>query len=307
MAHIDCSIDTEPMARELNSVVHHVNATTTAVVAMQTAVVAAETKAANHVCNNVNKGFYSLIMSQISQKVAKLQSEVDSHLMQLRQYKKQLEGVQQRMGRDYKMITARYTKLFNGLNVNLKHRVYNLDKPAIDFAVKEMDQISNRSLYMTSMVPLSQRESLTESQKIVVSNMKSKGSKVIATMHQFFEDVNEQNRLTEKILLSNRRRQESTEIAVPVIISESNFDSMHSSYDVIVCKKTLDRNSQSAIRQTVDASLNSLQWNTGKDNPETKEVENELMKMIADSGDSKRLKETMTMLFQKSDYQSLIG
>ena len=54
---------------------------------MQTAVIIAEEKAADHVCNNVNKGFYSLIRSQISQKMAKLQSEVDSHLMQLVQQK----------------------------------------------------------------------------------------------------------------------------------------------------------------------------------------------------------------------------
>lgn len=59
MANFNYTVDTKPMADEMRSVSRHVNATTGAVVAMQTAVIIAEEKAADHVCNNVNKGFYS--------------------------------------------------------------------------------------------------------------------------------------------------------------------------------------------------------------------------------------------------------
>ena len=38
------------------------------------------------------------------------------------------------MQKDYNMIAGRYSKLFNGLNSNLKQRVFELDKPTIDFA-----------------------------------------------------------------------------------------------------------------------------------------------------------------------------
>ena len=65
MATFNYTVDTKPMAEEISSVSRHVNVTTGAVVAMQAAVIIAEEKAANHVCNNVNKGFYSLIRSQI--------------------------------------------------------------------------------------------------------------------------------------------------------------------------------------------------------------------------------------------------
>ena len=83
MATFNYTVDTQPMADEMSSVSHHVNVTTGAVVAMQAAVIAAEERAADHVCSNVNKGFYSLIRSQISQKLAKFQSEVDSNIIQL--------------------------------------------------------------------------------------------------------------------------------------------------------------------------------------------------------------------------------
>lgn len=101
MATFNYTVDTHPMADEISSVSNHLKGTTVAVVAMQTAVVLAEKKAADHVCDNVNKGFYTLMRSQISQKIAKLQSEVDSHLMQLNQQKKQLSAIKSRMERDY--------------------------------------------------------------------------------------------------------------------------------------------------------------------------------------------------------------
>ena len=88
MAYIDCVVDTQPMAREIDSVSNHIKGTTAAVVGMQAAVIRAEEEASNHVCENVNRGFYTLIHSQISQKIAKLKSEVDSHLMQLNQQRK---------------------------------------------------------------------------------------------------------------------------------------------------------------------------------------------------------------------------
>jgi len=194
MASFNYTVDTKPMAEEMRSVSRHVNATTGAVVAMQTAVIIAEEKAADHVCNNVNKGFYSLIRSQISQKMAKLQSEVDSHLMQLVQQKNALLSIKNRMQKDYNMIASRYIKLFNGLNSNLKQRVFELDKPTIDFAVKEVDKVSNRSKYLTATIPIAQLESLAASQKIVASNVKYRGLNVIKSMRSFLFEMNTQKK-----------------------------------------------------------------------------------------------------------------
>ena len=171
MATFNYTVDTQPMAEEMSSVSRHVNVTTGAVVAMQTSLIAAEASAADHICENVNKGFYSLIRSQISQKMAKLKSDVDSHLMQLIQQKKALLNIKSRMHRDYNMIASRYNKLFNSLNANLKHRVFELDKPTIDFACKEIDKVSNRTKYLTATIPVTQLESISLSQKIIASNV----------------------------------------------------------------------------------------------------------------------------------------
>ena len=57
MADFSFTVDTSPMAAEMQSVSHNVNKVSGAVVAMQTAVIAAEKEGAEHVCKNVNKGF----------------------------------------------------------------------------------------------------------------------------------------------------------------------------------------------------------------------------------------------------------
>ena len=181
MARIDCVVDTQPMADEIKSVSHQINDTTTAVVAMKAAIVLAEQQAADMVCRNVNKGFYTLMRSQISQKIAKLQSEVDSQLMQLNAQRKQLLAIKNRMERDYNMLSDRYLKLFNGINQNLKQRILELDRPVFNFAVQEVGKVSNRTKYLAATVPISQLESLITSQQIVISNIKYRAKKIIRT------------------------------------------------------------------------------------------------------------------------------
>ncbi|MDR1121715.1 MAG: hypothetical protein LBM08_12455 [Dysgonamonadaceae bacterium] len=304
MATFNYTVDTHPMADEISSVSNHINGTTTAVVAMQTAVVLAEKKAADHVCDNVNKGFYTLIHSQISQKIAKLRSEVDSHLMQLNQQKKQLLAIKSRMERDYNMISSRYMKLFSGLNQNLKQRVLELDRPTFDFADKEVGRVSNRTKYLTATVPVSQLESLALSQKIIASNVKFRGMKVICSMTNFLSDMNEQKKLTDSILLQKSSAVENSTLSVPVVISECNFDKFDNKIvDVIVSRVQLNQQTQSAVKNTVNQNVENLQWQPTKDID--KEVKSEFSKILSDSPSSQRVKDMANKLFMANNFQTI--
>lgn len=304
MATFNYTVDTHPMAQEIGSVSNHIQGTTTAVVAMQTAVILAEEKAADHICNNVNKGFFTLIRSQISQKLAKLQSEVDSHLMRLNQQRKQLTAIRGRMERDYNMISGRYSKLFNGLNQNLKQRVFELDKPTIDFAIREVEKVSNRTKYLTAVVPVTQLESLAVSQKIVASNVKFRGLKVIGSMANFLSDMNEQKRLTDSILLQESSQIENSTLSVPVIISECNFDKFdNKNIDVTVSKIQLSGQTQSAVKNTVNQNIENLHWQNEKEIG--KEIKSEFSKMISDSSSSQRVKDMANKLFMANNFQTI--
>ena len=304
MARFDFTVDTNPMAHELGGVSHKVQETTTAVVAMKTAVVLAEEQAASHVCGNVNKGFYTLIRSQISQKIARLKSDVDSHLMRLVQQRKQLEAIQKRMERDYNMIAARYKKLFDGLNANLEQRIFELDKPAVDFAVKEIDKVSNRTTSLTATVPVAQLESLAVSQQIIASNVKNRGSKVIGSMSHFLSDMYEQKELTNRILLSTYSNIQNKRISVPVLICECNFDKFdQKTTDIMLNRSQWNQAVQSLVKNTVAEAGDRLQWKSKQDI--NREIKSEFSRLIASSNVSTRVKETANNLFMSNHFQTL--
>ncbi|MBR6048936.1 MAG: hypothetical protein IKP83_02095 [Bacteroidales bacterium] len=301
-SYIDCVVDTKPMAHEIDKVSHHVTATTTAVVAMKTAVIAAEKEASDHVCEKVNQGFYTMIRSQISQKMAKLQSDVDSLLMQLAQQQKQLLGIRTRMERDYNMLLARYSKLFTGLNQNLKQRVAELDRPTMNFALGEVEHITNRSKLLTATVPVGQLESVMQSQQILASNAKYQGMKVINTMRDFLSDFNDQRRLTSTILLSGEARE--SHLAVPVVMMETCIDRNGTTVENIVMNDTgLSASMQRSIQNTITSTEDNLPWvdTTDKD----RETINEYGKMVASANLPDRVKEMMNNLFRAASYQTL--
>jgi hypothetical protein len=302
MATFNYTVDTHPMATEIGSVSGHVAATTTAVIAMQAAVVSAEAKAADLVCTNVNRGFYMLMRSQISQKIAKLQSEVDSHFMKLTQLRKNLIGIRSRMERDYNMISTRYLKLFNGLNANLKLRVFELDKPVTNFAVKEVEQIANRTKYLTATVPVSQLESLSVSQKIIASNVKYRGLNVIRSMKSFLGDMAEQKKLTNQILLESYDVKNAA-IAIPVLISEVNLDKYdNKSLEITISHVELTNMTKSAIKNTVFTSAENLHWHTKEID---REVRSEYSKLVSVSSSSQRVKDMANKLFSANKYQTI--
>ncbi len=302
MATFNYIVDTEPMAQEMGSVSNNVKVTTGAVVAMQTAVVLAEAKAADAVCDNVNKGFYTLIRSQISQKIARLQSQVDSHIMQLNQQKKQLLAIKGRMERDYNMISARYLKLFNSLNSNLKQRVFELEKPVTEFAVRDIEKVSNRSKQLTATIPVSQLESLTISQKILASNLKSRGVNVIHSMTKFIRDLYTQKELTDRILLQGDKK--NATLYVPILISETNLDKFNSkSIEVTLCNTHFTMHSQIAIKNSAIASVDHFQWRDATDMEN--EIQSEFMKISSTSGSSQRVKEMANKLFLANSYQTI--
>ena len=304
MATFNYTVPTQPMADEMHSISRHVNVTTGAVVAMQTAVIAAEGRAADHVCSNVNKGFYSLILSQISQKIAKSQSEVDSNIMQLVQQKKALLNIKFRMERDYNMIAMRYTKLFNGLNANLRNRVFELDKPTIDFASKEIEKVSNRTKYLTAVIPITQLESISTSQKILASNIKEKGIKVITSMKWFIHEMNIQKKLTDEILISDNTISKSGTSYIPVVLYECNRDrTENKNIDVVITDVELNNVARSAIRNMAFAEFANIAWS--KNLSLTREINSEFSKLLSASSQPSRIKDLALHLFQSNNYLTI--
>lgn len=305
MATIDCLVDTSPMAREIDKVSAHVDGTTTAVVAMQTAVCKAQKDAADDVCANVNRGFYALMHSQLSQKIAKWKSDVDATLMQLNQQRRQLTGIRTRMEHDYGLLTARYSKLFGTLNRALRRRVYELDKAAFKFAVTEIDTIENRGKQLTATVPVSQTESLSTSQKIMASNLKHRAAHLLEVMKIFLTGLGEQKILTAKVLINHGIDQPEKAEYIPVIIWEGVAGRDEGSLQHIVMSRSkLSERSCQTITNSLTMTDIRLPW-TQYPAPVDPRVRESFNSLMAKFDASPRVKETMARLFSGTSFQTL--
>ena len=274
--HLSYTVDTRPMANEIDSVSRHVNGTTTAVVAMQAAVIKAEKAAADQVCNDVNRGFHALMSSQISQKIAKLQSDVDSHLTRLNQQVKQLLAIKRQMERDYQRTAQRYSKTFNTINKELKIRVQELDQPVFRFATIEVETTRNRINALTATIPVVQSEAVVDAQRILTSNVKYHGLQVLESTGTFVSDIVSET--------TSEHGLSSAVYSSKVFLSGQNVSNVHSN---------------------VVQSAPSLAWQDGA-NSNDDVINNELVRIMSESSLSDRVKKTIHNLIQAADkYQSL--
>lgn len=303
-SHIDITVDTEPMADSIHSVNGHITGTTTAVVAMQAAVIDAEKKAADHVCDNVNRGFYTLIRSQISQKMAKLQADVDSHLMQLNQQKRQLLSIRSHMEHDYQMITRRYSQLFTSINRNLEQRVYELDRPVMDFAGKDMNQISNRPRSMVATVNLGQSESITQSQRIISSNVKYRGLQVIDSIKHFLRGSLDLSILTDHILLRRTQDTPRVTISLPVLVYETRIGAGDSRTAAVYVSEGMERQESDRIRSYVSSALPDMRW-SGEVAP-SPALRHAFIEKLDRAGLPKRVHDEALRLFNAARTSSLV-
>lgn len=174
------TVDTEPMAQSVERVGHHVDATSAAVVAMKVATVAAEQAAADKICDNVNRGFHSLLLSQISQKAAKAKSVVDAKFQEMYHLEASLYRIKNQMERDFHRISSRYHKLFKNINNTLRTRVHELDKDSVEVASIHMPQSIQRMMRAGVQAPVHQKESLSGAQFILSSIARNHTINVIA-------------------------------------------------------------------------------------------------------------------------------
>ena len=217
MANFSFTVDTREMADGLYSVAPHVDEVTGAMIYMQTAVIMAEQQAAENICANVNRGFFSLIRSQISQKMATYRSQVEARLLELRDQSQKLLSVKATMQRDFQMIAARYTKLFRSLDIALLSRIHELDLTLVDLVQKDVVRLTSRTRALQAAVPVYQMESITSSQKIAASGTRARAGVAISAMSKFIQESNQQDRLSASILSVERGDADAT-VLLPIAL-----------------------------------------------------------------------------------------
>jgi hypothetical protein len=170
-----------------------------------------------------------------------------------------------------------------------------LDKPTIDFAVKEVDKTANRTKYLTATVPVAQLESLGASQRIVSSNVKFRGANVIKSMYGFLKEMSEQKKLTDQILINDGRFTATAQLYAPIVILECNRGKSEPTFEITAPHRELENASFE--------NLLGVTWSSPKG--VHTEVANEFNKLVASSGKSQRINDLALRLFQSTAIQTL--
>jgi hypothetical protein len=200
MASLHFQVDTSPMALTVDTVKSHVNGVSTAVTAMESAVILAEQEASKTICENVDRGFYILVKSQISQKAVAAYTEMTSKQVTLFQLAKALDGVRRQMQADFNMISRRYFKLFNSLNKSLESRVRELDRPAMKIAEVKKSFVFDKLKDESSLLFSVSGDALSVVQTALGGKLKQKTRDTMQTLYASTEETKLYNEKLESIL-----------------------------------------------------------------------------------------------------------
>ncbi len=308
MADFNFNVDTSPMAQGLHHVGNQVSTVTGAVVEMKNAVLVAEKNAADAICSNVNRGFYTLIRSQISQKIAKLKSDVDSKFMEMMQQSASLRAFRDRMEMDYHMIASRYTKLFNSLNKSLRVRIFELDKYPTRLVTQTSASLTNRIKNMVATVPINQSESIIFCQRIAASKTRFSGTRLLSGIKRFITDSNSQKALINRILLE-KRLEANGKLMLPFLIIESISADLKQPQTRIITSRGSDKKLNELLEQKIVSEVYGKSEEIKWDQPK-QEVRNlidlDVRRSLASGDISDRVKKEMLRLLDESDFITVI-
>lgn len=302
MADFNFTVDTSPMASEIQSVSRGVKRVSGAVVAMRGAIIAAEKEGAEHVCQNLNKGFYSLMHSQISQKIAQLTSTVEAKLLELGQYAAALKSIQSRMTTDYNMISGRYTKLFKSLNNNLEARVAELDMPVFKLVDRDAKSVESRMRLNSARFTVYQRESVLSSQLLASSKVKEDAETALQAITRYVKGNCIQTKKT-SASMQDTWLGSIEDIFIPVTVVESTSAVGDPAVNYYVARSgnpEIDKSIDASVReQSVNSVLHGA-WSE-IDSDDMANVEAEFTRLLLNSTEDERVKDEMTKMFNMTE------
>lgn len=302
MAQFNFTVDTEPMAASVDGISHRLTATTAAVTAMEAAVIASEAKAANDICDKVDKGFYSLINSQISSKLAKHFTDMSVKLALILEYAKSLKATQSRMEADYHRIRREYLKIFRSLDKALDNRVSQLDKDAIILGSTRKKIIIDRLLHEAAGAAFSSSEISRTKQAAVFARIKSRTSRALDHVADRIQEKNDYGLQMDSILEKSSNQETRAEY-VPVIYTEEQSTVLQgTSVRQTLCPSGLSPSVKNSIEMEIanrinrDLPLNNTQF-------ENNEVYKEYNNMVASAALDPRIKQMMMSLYTNGGRQ----
>ena len=253
------TVDTEPMANKLNEVRNSVVSLNGVVAAMQTAVISAEKKAANDVCDSVDAGFYGLIASQISQKIAHVEPGVISGQQLLLSIKRDMCKIRSNLEKDYNRCLRTYSATFKQINKSTKEHLLALDKAAFNlieiFRKQCIQRQSDRSAFSLLLDNDANRVRQLGTQTHVMDNAKS-GIMAVSTYKDEYNLLEKR----QDVLAGNKKIEGEEILKVPIMyVSYDDVNGFDLKSDVHLVSG-IEANSATRIKNKVSMDMNGCSW-----------------------------------------------
>jgi len=301
MADFNITVDTQPMADSLDYVNSNVQDVTSSVVAMQTAVVIAQQEASEHICKNVDTGFFLLMKSQFDQKIAAVSSKMLSTLQLMETFKNDVDRIMLTMQDDYERIKLRYFKQFSSLDKALETRVHELDKRAYELSrAYKLSQFKNGSEVIKALCYSDDTQLVNVKQ--ASATVKSKSARSIGVMA---DDVIAQQRYSNSVqsILKEIKFEVPQEEYVPVIFSET--DSMMSeetSVKNIFTSSEAQFSTNSKYLNQLRENSENFSWKEINDD-EFEPIKASFQQKVSSEVNDERVAKEMLRLFNETKWQ----
>lgn len=294
---IDCLVDTIPMAEKIQRVGQNVEHTTMAVVAMKTAVVEAEKSGAQHICQNVNRGFFTLMQSQLSAKLAQKKSRTEALMAQLAMQKRRLLEIKNSMENDYQRICSRYGRIISSINKQLEQRIIDLDKPVYKFCTNDIASCTNRKLTVSGIAPIVQKEDVQTAQRINSSVLRRDGEFAINHLKDFLMEFAKSDHEVRCHTIESLPAQDST-FYLPFVMMSVTVDSEGTQSLYITPPESLSiKNAQRSVRE-ISSQVNTFGW--VPEESVSSETKTEFLRILAESEQPDRVKKMIKRLYDQN-------
>lgn len=305
MADFNITVDTSPMANSLDNVNSNVKGVTASVVAMETAVVIAQQKASEHICKNVDSGFFILMKSQFDQKIAAVSSKMMSQMQLMETFRNDIDKIMVIMNDDYDRIKNRYMRHFSSLDKALETRIHELDKRAYEISQDyKLSQFKTGGEVIKTICYSDDTQLINVKQSS--ATVKSKCEKSIAVMA---DNVVAQLKYSDSVksILKDGEFEQKEEQYVPVIFSESDSVVMaDSSVKNIYYSTEAKYASDSKYLNSLKENSEKFTWSEVK-NSEFEPVKNSFQARVNAEVSNERVAKEMLRLFEETKWEEAGG
>ena len=300
MADINFTVSTRPLAERIDGVTKEVGVVGVAVTAMQAAVIASEKEASDTICQSIDSGFYLLMRSRFSQRLAQFSSTMNSRIGSMLETAQAIDRTHQQMRGDFNRIKSRYVKLFDGLDQKLEERVRELDRDAMALASKRSTLLMESQCREVPTALYCAADTHTVALKATGAHVKSLARDSIGYLSDGAHHIIDHEATLKRIL----DEEQSTDgapvsvISVPVVYAHEESLASPDTYALsVVAPTALPSSSRDEITSCVRRNVSTLGATRGQ---QASRVRMQFVEKIAGAQLDQRVAETMLKLFDAS-------